>query len=86
MILSCQYFLVYGGIQVAKSVIEFVGDLNGYLHLLQEALTTATLSINLAPMLAVLFIRARMRALPADPVNGAPPKWAQPRCPRPCSA
>merc|ERR1719236_146564 len=77
MILSCQYFLVYGGIQVAKSVIEFVGDMNGYLHLLQEALTTATLSINFAPMLAVLFIGARMRALQMDPVNGAPQSWAQ---------
>merc|ERR1719191_1134585 len=35
MILSCQYFLVYGGIQVCKSVIEFVGDLGGYVHTLQ---------------------------------------------------
>merc|ERR1719263_1597549 len=30
-----------------------------------------------APMLAVLFIGARMRALQMDPVNGAPQKWAQ---------
>merc|ERR1719217_1005356 len=77
MILSCQYFLVYGGIQVCKSVIEFAGDLFGYTHTLQEALNTATLSINFAPMLAVLFIGARMRALQMDPVNGAPQKWAQ---------
>merc|ERR1719240_1920028 len=77
MILSCQYFLVYGGIQVCKSVIEFAGDLFGYTHTLQEALDTATLSINFAPMLAVLFIGARMRALQMDPVNGAPQKWAQ---------
>merc|ERR1719217_1390698 len=77
MILSCQYFLVYGGIQVCKTVIEFAGDLGGYVHTLQEALNTATLSINFAPMLAVLFIGARMRALQMDPVNGAPQKWAQ---------
>merc|ERR1719311_902915 len=77
MILSCQYFLVYGGIQVCKSVIEFACDLFGYTHTLQEALNTATLSINFAPMLAVLFIGARMRALQMDPVNGAPQKWAQ---------
>merc|ERR1719197_1880480 len=77
MILSCQYFLVYGGIQVCKSVIEFAGDLFGYTHTLQEALNTATLSINFAPMLAVLFIGARMRALQMDPVNGAPQRWAQ---------
>merc|ERR1719207_325697 len=30
-----------------------------------------------APMLAVLFIGARMRALQMDPVNGAPQSWAQ---------
>merc|ERR1719359_1238731 len=77
MILSCQYFLVYGGIQVCKTVIDFSFTLGGYLHLLQEALTTATLSINFAPMLAVLFIGARMRALQMDPVNGAPQSWAQ---------
>merc|ERR1719284_1524894 len=77
MILSCQYFLVYGGIQVCKSVIEFAGDLFGYTHTLQEALTTATLSINFAPMLAILFIGARMRALQMDPVHGHPQTWAQ---------
>merc|ERR1719262_845802 len=77
MILSCQYFLVYGGIQVCKSVQDFAGNLFGYTHTLQEALNTATMSINFAPMLAVLFIGARMRALQMDPVNGAPQKWAQ---------
>merc|ERR1719388_289911 len=77
MILSCQYFGVYGGIQICKSVIEWVGDLGGYLHTLQEALNTATLSINFAPMLAILFIGARMRALQMDPVHGHPQTWAQ---------
>merc|ERR1719197_54239 len=77
MILSCQYFLVYGGIQICKSVIDFGQDLGGYLHTLKEALTTATLSINFAPMLAILFIAARMRALQMDPVHGHPQTWAQ---------
>merc|ERR1719456_2180401 len=77
MILTCQYFLVYGGIQICKSVIDFGQDLGGYLHTLKEALTTATLSINFAPMLAVLFIGARMRALQMDPVHGHPQTWAQ---------
>merc|ERR1719265_1684133 len=77
MILSCQYFLVYGGIQICKSIEEWCGDLFGYTHTLQEALNTATLSINFAPMLAVLFIGARMRALQMDPVHGHPQSWAQ---------
>jgi hypothetical protein len=33
--------------------------------------------MNFAPMLAVLFIGARMRALQMDPVNGNPQRWAQ---------
>merc|ERR1719450_518256 len=33
--------------------------------------------MNFAPMLAVLFIGARMRALQMDPVNGSPQRWAQ---------
>merc|ERR1719271_1114833 len=74
MILSCQYFVVYGGIQVCLSVKDW---LSWDLHILKDALTTATLSMNFAPMLAVLFIGARMRALQMDPVNGAPQKWAQ---------
>merc|ERR1719498_108173 len=43
----------------------------------ENALLTATASMNFAPMLAVLFIGARMRALNMDPVNGNPQKWAQ---------
>merc|ERR1719301_503062 len=33
--------------------------------------------MNFAPMLAILFIGARMRALQMDPVNGNPQRWAQ---------
>merc|ERR1719313_2743747 len=43
----------------------------------ENAMMSATASMNFAPMLAVLFIGARMRALNMDPVNGNPQKWAQ---------
>jgi len=33
--------------------------------------------VNFAPMLAILFIGARMRALQMDPKNGNPQRWAQ---------
>merc|ERR1719217_1822818 len=33
--------------------------------------------MNFAPMLSILFIGARMRALQMDPINGSPQKWAQ---------
>merc|ERR1719443_81673 len=58
MILSCQYFGVYGAIQICKSVEEWLSFQNAFLHTLQEACVTATLSMNFAPMLAVLFIGA----------------------------
>merc|ERR1719247_2824100 len=74
MILSAQFFLVYGGIQVCKSVAEW---LSFKLTALEKALDCATMSMMFAPMLSVLFIGARMRALQMDPVNGAPQKWAQ---------
>ena len=73
----CQYFIVYGAIQGCKSVEDWLSFQYAFLHTLKEAGITATLSMNSAPMLAVLFIGARMRALQIDPVSGAPKKWAQ---------
>jgi hypothetical protein len=77
MILSCQYFLVYGGIQVARTWTQFTGIAANFTSKAENALMTATASMNFAPMLAVLFIGARMRALNMDPINGNPQKWAQ---------
>merc|ERR1719163_2550696 len=74
MILSAQFFIVYGGIQVARTWTQFTGQ---KLSKVENALQIATASMNFAPMLAVLFIGARMRALQMDPVNGNPQRWAQ---------
>merc|ERR1719261_1008380 len=46
---------------------------------LEAAFKLGTSSVNLAPMLAILFISARMRALQIDPKHGNPQRWAQ-RC------
>jgi len=77
MILSCQFFIVYGGIQIARSWTQFTGIAPNFTSKVENALMTATASMNFAPMLAVLFIGARMRALNMDPINGNPQKWAQ---------
>jgi len=77
MILSCQYFLVYGGIQIARTWTQFTSIAANFTSKAENALMVATASMNFAPMLAVLFIGARMRALNMDPVNGNPQKWAQ---------
>jgi len=74
MILACQYFIVYGLIQVARTWTQFTGM---KMTKFENAMMTATASMNFAPMLAVLFIGARMRALNMDPINGNPQKWAQ---------
>ena len=44
---------------------------------LETALLAATAAMNFAPMLSILFLAARMRALQMDPVNGSPQAWAQ---------
>merc|ERR1719247_322892 len=75
MILSCQFFIVYGLIQVSATVKQFGHNFFG--DTFDKAMKTATLSMFFAPMLAVLFIGARMRALQMDPVNGHPQRWAQ---------
>merc|ERR1719355_12419 len=77
IILSCQYFLVYGGIQVARTWTQFTSIAANFTSKFETAMMTATASMNFAPMLAVLFIGARMRALNMDPINGNPQKWAQ---------
>jgi hypothetical protein len=74
MILTCQYFIVYGGIQVARTWTQFTGQ---KFSKFENAMMMATNSMNFAPMLAILFIGARMRALQMDPVNGNPQRWAQ---------
>merc|ERR1719191_177592 len=77
--LTCQYFIVYGLIQVARTFTQFTGgNREGHsMSKFENVMMTATASMNFAPMLAVLFIGARMRALNMDPINGNPQKWAQ---------
>merc|ERR550537_2037903 len=74
MILTCMYFFVYAGIQFGKTFESFSGvDSSKLIGALEGAICT----MFFAPMMAVLFIGARMRALQMDPINGAPQKWAQ---------
>merc|ERR1719359_1622260 len=74
MILSSMYFLVYAGIQFAKTFQSFSGVNSTKL---KGALEGAICTMFFAPMIAVLCIGARMRALQMDPINGHPQRWAQ---------
>jgi len=74
MILSCMYFCLYAFVQFSRTWTQFTGS---KFSKFENAMMIATNAMNFAPMLSVLFIGARMRALQMDPVNGAPQKWAQ---------
>merc|ERR1719321_425037 len=74
MILASMYFFVYAGIQFGETFKSFSGIETSKLT---GALQGAICTMFFAPMIAVLCIGARMRALQMDPINGAPQRWAQ---------
>jgi len=76
MNLATQFFLVYLAVAVVKTAQELGGP-SPFKTKLAGLLTLAKFTVNFAPMLCILFIGARMRALQMDPKHGNPQKWAQ---------
>merc|ERR1719484_88162 len=76
MNLAMQYFGVYLAIQVVQTYSQFNGQ-TLETRKLAAILQLATNTVNFAPMLSILFIGARMRALQIDPKFGNPQAWAQ---------
>jgi hypothetical protein len=76
MNLAMQYFGVYLAIQVVQTWAQFNGQ-TMETKKLAAILQLATNTVNFAPMLSILFIGARMRALQLDPKFGNPQPWAQ---------
>merc|ERR1719420_1390150 len=76
MNLATQFFIVYLGVALIKTTIE-LGGASPFLVKMQGLFTLAKFTVNFAPMLCILFIGARMRALQMDPKHGNPQKWAQ---------
>ena len=74
MIIACIYYLVYAALQFSRTWTQFTGSKYSRF---ENSMTNAANAMNFAPMLSVLLIGVRMRALQMDPVNGAPQKWAQ---------
>jgi len=74
MILTSMYFLVYAGINFAKTFQSFSGVDSSKLT---GALNGAICTMFFAPMMAVLFIGIRLRAMQMDPITVPVPKWAQ---------
>merc|ERR1719364_113350 len=76
MNLATQFFLVYLAVALVKTTVELSGP-SPFLTKMGGLLALAKFTVNFAPMLCILFIGARMRALQMDPKNGNPQKWAQ---------
>jgi len=74
MILAVIFFLTQLVIAGAGTYSELTGKLHSEMNKITEVMTAAADTASFAPMLAILFLAARMRALQHD---GQPQAWAQ---------
>jgi len=74
--LSTTFFLVYFFLAVSRTYSQFTEGSTSTSSF-EKAMLMAANTMGMAPMLCVLFLGARMRALQMDPVHGNPQKWAQ---------
>merc|ERR1719313_390891 len=72
--LTVQFFTVYLGLWIAQTAKDFM---QMELPRLSELMMDAQATIAFCPMLAILFVGTRMRALLITNNRGAPPGWAQ---------
>jgi len=73
--LSFQYFFIYILLWIFITVEDFIPSVD--LSFVKDAVETAKTTVQFAPMLCVLFIATRMRALQISKNKGAPQGWAQ---------
>merc|ERR1719160_522572 len=76
MNLTIQYLTIYSALAILRMIAEFTGE-NAKSWTSYEALDQATITVNYAPMLSVLFLAARMRVLWLTQLKGNPPIWMQ---------
>merc|ERR1719506_3703631 len=72
---SCQYFFIYMLVWVFYTIEHFSGWKG--LARAKDAVESAKATVQFAPMLCVLFIATRMRALQITDNQGAPQKYVQ---------
>jgi hypothetical protein len=76
--LSFQYFFIYALLWIFYTVEDFVPNLMGdMLYSVRDAIESAKSTVQFAPMLCILFIATRMRALQITQNRGAPQGWVQ---------
>merc|ERR1719238_2447674 len=76
MNLTIQYLGIYTAIALLRVAAEFQGE-NVKSWTVHEALDQATVTVNYAPMLAILFLAVRMRVIWLTLGKGNPPIWMQ---------
>jgi len=72
--LTVQFFTIYGLIWIGVTVKEFTGM---EWALMTQTMESAKVTVQFAPMLAILFVGTRMRALQLTQNRGAPQGWVQ---------
>jgi len=78
--LATFYFAVYFCIELVKNVDEFLtpeGQRFGVLAPQAVFLRDVATTVDICPMLCILFLTARLRALQLDPKDGNPQSWTQ---------
>jgi hypothetical protein len=76
MILSITFFIIYLLLAISRTYSQYVGG-HLFTSTFEQVALRAADTLGMAPMLCVLFLAARMRALQMDPIGGNPQKWAQ---------
>merc|ERR1719160_2076975 len=74
--LTIQYMGIYTAIAIIRVVADFQGS-NCNSWTVYEALLQATLTVNYAPMFAIMFLACRMRVTWLTQGKGNPPIWVQ---------
>merc|ERR1719253_617774 len=74
--LSCTFFLIYCLVAISRTWSQFTVG-NTAESTFETVMLQGSQTLAMAPMLCVLFLAARMRALQMDPIGGNPQKWAQ---------
>jgi len=71
-----QYFFIFLALNILVTVCEFTGS-NAKEYRIYNALEASKVTVEFAPMLAILFVTTRMYALLLTDNKGAPPEWVQ---------
>merc|ERR1719310_2628328 len=77
MNLTIQFFFIYLMLWVSITVKQFTDSLGEGLDIAIQTFDSARATVMFCPMLSVLFLGLRLRALQLKPQVGAPQGWAQ---------